>query len=261
MSPRHALYSAPEIYDIVFSWDPATEREFYRSIFRNKLRGVKGHGTRIVEFGSGTGRILRMLSQLGFLGFGVDVSREMSNYAHKKRATRKVDVVVADMVRVPAKSGSFSGAICTLSSINYLAKRDLVLHLKETKRVLAKSGVYLIDFAMSPEVGTPVKKREEWDIVHHGTRYRIHWDIRPKNGRSRRFVERITVKSGSSRILLSESETTIHRRAEFEAAVENAGLHIEHWFKPFVSKPLRKAPAEGRVIAVCRNDVSQHFFF
>ncbi len=250
MSALHDLYRAPEIYDIAFSWDPTTEREFYRSIFRNELRGVKDHGNRIVEFGSGTGRILRMLSQLGFLCFGVDVSPEMSNYAPQKGPKERVDVVVADMVRVPAKSGSFSGAICTLSSINYLAKKDIVLHLKEAKRVLVKGGAYVIGFAMSPEVGTPVKKEEEWDIVHHGTRYRIHWDIRPKNGRSGKFLERITVKSGSSRVLSSESETTIRRRAEFEAAVEDAGLRIEHWFKPFVAKPLAKAPAEGRVIAV-----------
>ncbi len=249
VSPSHDLYRAPEIYDIAFSWDPATERTFYGNIFRNKLRGVKDRNHRIVEFGSGTGRILRMLSQLGFLCFGVDVSPEMSNYAHKKRATGKVDVVVADMVRVPAKSGSFSSAICTLSSINYLAKRDLVLHLKEAKRVLAKGGVYAIDFYARP-IGTPVKKEEEWDIIHHGTRYRVHWDIRPKSENSGRFLERITVKSGSSSVLSSESETTIRRRAEFEAAVENAGLRIERWFKPFVSKPLRKAPPEGRVIAV-----------
>ncbi len=250
MSPLHDLYRAPEIYDVAFSWDPATERKFYGNIFRNKLRRLKGRGNRIVEFGIGTGRILRMLSQIGFFCFGVDVSREMSKYAHRKGASEKVDVVVGDMVRVPAKSGSFPGAICTLSSINYLGKKDLVLHLNEAQRVLAKGGVYVIDFAMSPEVGTPVKKGEKWNIVHHGTRYRIHWDIRPKSGSSGKFLERITVKSGSSRVLSSESETTIRRRTEFEAAVENAGFRIDHWFKPFVLKPLGKAPAEGRVIAV-----------
>lgn len=131
--PQARLYDSPEIYDAAFSWDPSVEAAFYGKLL-GRLVG-KTRGRRIVEFGSGTGRILRILSGLRFSCLGIDVSSAMSQYAYRRGPRGSIDVVVAEMTRVPARAGTFAAAICTLSTINYLSVRDLELHLREVNRL------------------------------------------------------------------------------------------------------------------------------
>ncbi len=243
---RHALYGAPEIYDIAFSWNPIIESEFYGDLLRNIGRRGETSRNRIVEFGCGTGRILRMLSKLGFSCVGVDISPRMSHYAYRRGPANLVDVVVADMARVPARTETFAAAISTLSSISYLSKTGARSHLKEVNRVLIRGGVYIIDFLL----GTPDRKEERWEITKKGIHYNIRWSIRPVNRSSRKFRENIDIRSGTASILRSRSTTTTLQRAEFHAAVREAGLHVKHWFKPFVPKPLPDPLGRGRIIAV-----------
>ncbi len=243
---KHDLYKAPEIYDIAFSWDPTIELEFYGNLLRKNGRRGKTSRNRIVEFGCGTGRILRMLCKLGFSCFGVDISPRMSRYEYQRGPRNLVDVIVADMIRVPARPETFAAAICTLSSINYLSKKGVVSHLKEVNRVLIKGGVYIIDFLL----GTPNQKEEKWDITKKGIRYNIEWSIKRAGRGLGKFRENIDIRSGTTPVLQSMSTTTILQRAEFHAAVREAGLHVKHWFKPFVPKPLPHPPRRGRIIAV-----------
>lgn len=243
---RHGLYNAPEIYDIAFSWDPTIESEFYGKLLRNIGRRKETSRNRVVEFGCGTGRILRILCKLGFSCVGVDLSPRMSHYAYRRGPRNLVDVVVADMARVPARPETFAAAICTLSSINYLSKTSVRSHLKEVNRVLVRGGVYIIDFLL----GTPDEKEERWDITKEGVRYSTEWNIE-RVGRDRgNFRENIDIRSGTTLLLRSKSTTTILQRAEFHAAVREAGLKVKHWFKPFVPNPLPNPPRSGRIIAV-----------
>ena len=245
---RDSLYKAPEIYDAAFSWDPTIESEFYGNLLRNIGRRGESSRNRIVEFGCGTGRILRVLCKLGFFCVGVDISPRMSRYAYRRGPRNLVDVVVvvADMARVPARAETFAAAICTLSSINYLSKKGVVSHLKEVNRVLIRGRVYIIDFLL----GTPDKKEEKWDITRDGIRYNMEWSIKRVGRDPDKFRENIDIRSGTAPLLQSRSTTTLLQKAEFHAALGEAGLHAKHWFKPFVPKPLPHPPRRGRTIAV-----------
>ncbi len=61
-----------------------------------------------------------MLSRRESFLVGLDISPAMISFAKRKSTGNRVGFIVADMVSVPAKTGSFDTALCTLSSINYL---------------------------------------------------------------------------------------------------------------------------------------------
>ncbi len=244
----HELYKAPEIYDVAFSWDPRIEKRFYKTLL-NKL-GVPADSSygRVIEFACGTGRILRMLSEAGFGCFGIDLSLEMSHYAHRKNSPKTTEIVTADMTSAPFKTRSFAAAINTLSSISCLPSLNAVAsHLREASRILSSHGVCVIDFLL----GKPVRKKEHWRIVRENERYEVFWEVGSISRRRDKFAEKIEVKTGS-RVLLSASETTIIGRRDFYLAVSKAGFEVEHWFRPFRKSPLDNVPVRGRMIAVLR---------
>lgn len=242
--PRPKLYEAPEIYDAPFSWDPAIETEFYGKLLRKSAR--KTRSRLIVEFGCGTGRILRILSVLGFRCFGIDVSPSMSRYAYGRGSRGSIDIVVAEMTRVPARAETFAAAICTLSTINYLPVKDFSLHLREVNRVLVQHGVYIIDFLL----GVPRKKRESWEIDRNGKGYRVSWGVKKASPRADRFEERIDIRSGSALLVWSKGFTSVIRRKALNVAVRGAGFKVKSWFKPFTERPLDSPPTTGRVVTV-----------
>lgn len=241
---RPDLYDAPEVYDAAFSWDPSVEAEFYGRLFREFLG--KGRGQRIVEFGCGTGRILRMLSALGFSCFGVDISSGMARFAHEKSRHEPIDVAVADMAQVPARNESVAGAISTLSTISYLSEEGLSLHLEEADRVLSERGIYIIDLLL----GVPNKTREDWKITRNRRHYKVRWSIRKTGGMGNRFREIIEVRSGPSLVVRSKAFTTVIRRKDFTSVIKRAGFHAKYWFKPFVKNALDRPPVRGRIVVV-----------
>lgn len=178
---------------------------------------------------------------------GIDLSREMSTYAHQ-HSSLSTEVITADMVSPPFKTGSFASAINTLSSISCLdGMTSIATHLREACGLLSSHGVYVIDFL----IGVPAKRREKWQIERGQVRCEVRWEIVNINRRSEKFLERISVRTGS-RVLQSTSQTTVIRGEEFCSAASKAGFDVESWFRPFRMKPLDNRPTRGRVIVVLR---------
>ncbi len=246
--PIHDLYKAPAIYDIAFSWNPSTERTFYGRLLETHIQ-ASSKPRLVVEFGCGTGRILRILARLGYPSVGLDLSPTMSHYAYRKGPSTILDIVTGDMKFLPFHTGAFTAALCTLSSINYLDSiTALERHLKDASRVLSRRGVYVIDFLL----GVPVRKNEEWRIRRNRRPYKVRWSIEPATGRPGKFLERVSVFSGPRPILRSRSFTSVIPRGRFTEAVQRAGFAVEAWFQPFLEDPLDEPPLRGRTIVVLR---------
>jgi SAM-dependent methyltransferase len=156
------LYRLPELYDKAFSWDLKTEREFYGQLL-TRYYPTGSKRLRVIEFGSGTGRILTMLTQLHHEAVGLELSREMAGFA--KQNLQGTSIIQGDMTNCPVRSGTFDAALCTLSTFNYLkTPSSIVKHLESAFALLRPSGIYIIDFTL----GTPPKRLEEWDSKANG---------------------------------------------------------------------------------------------
>ncbi len=104
-------------------------------------------GGRVVELGSGTGRLAGPLAAHGFETTGVDISIDML-----RRSTTTEQRVGADMTQLPIRTGSVDGVIiayntlCNLASV--AAQRQCIA---ECSRALTVGGVLAIDmFVAAP---------------------------------------------------------------------------------------------------------------
>ncbi len=201
----------------------------------------------MIEFACGTGRVLRMLHDVGYSCIGVDLSPEMSAYAHHS-VMLSTEVINADMISTPFKAGGFAASLNVLSSISCLdGMKAINVHLRDASRILSSHGIYVIDFLL----GVPRKRREHWQIQRGQDRYEVSWEITGISQRRDKFVEEIEVRSGVN-VLQSKAQTTIIPAKDFRAAVSKAGFKVEAWFRPFRARPLHNQPTGGRVIAVLR---------
>ncbi|MCC9620272.1 metalloregulator ArsR/SmtB family transcription factor [Thalassospira sp. MA62] len=106
-------------------------------------------GRRILDIGTGTGRILELLGAQAEEGVGVDMSREMLAVARAKLQRADLSnclVRQADMYQLPYSGGTFD--VITLHQVLHFAEKPESV-IAEAARVLAPGGKLLIvDFAI-----------------------------------------------------------------------------------------------------------------
>ncbi|MFW2831612.1 ArsR/SmtB family transcription factor [Sphingomonas sp. ID0503] len=100
---------------------------------------------RLVDIGTGTGRMLELFGARAQSALGVDRSPEMLRLARAKLADRGVDLRQGDMYALPLDSGSADTVI--LHQVLHYAQQP-ALAIAEAARLLAPSGVFcIVDFA------------------------------------------------------------------------------------------------------------------
>ncbi len=118
--------------------------------WRKKLSSlaIKKKSAVLLDLATGTGDVLfSLINHSG--GFkraiGIDMSRNMVNYAVRKRAAKKlnnkVDFLIGDANSIPLKSGSFDMVTMAFGIRNI---SEPIKALKDINRVLAKDGIVLI---------------------------------------------------------------------------------------------------------------------
>ncbi|HUW84229.1 MAG TPA: class I SAM-dependent methyltransferase [Phycisphaerae bacterium] len=91
----------------------------------------------------GTGSLLRLVCENGFVVTGVDASRHQ--VAHARRNAPSARVIVQD-IRELSLSREFDVVTCMFDSLNYLTrKQDLLRAFGKTKRHLSHSGRFAFD--------------------------------------------------------------------------------------------------------------------
>ena len=107
-------------------------------------------GAKILDLGAGTGYSMRVLKELGFKVRGIDVSSEMI----KKARENELEVIEADMRKIPFNNNEFDGII-SISALQWLVadKEDEEIKkvAKETRRVLKDKGKAVFQFYSKSE--------------------------------------------------------------------------------------------------------------
>jgi SAM-dependent methyltransferase len=129
---------------------------------------------RLLDIGTGTGRLLELLAERVESALGVDASRDMLALARARLAERglagRCAVRQADMYRLPLPDASFDAV--TMQMVLHYAE-DPAAALAEATRVLRPGGLLLVvDFAAHDRVDLMQKHAHRWpgfdDAALHG---------------------------------------------------------------------------------------------
>ncbi len=131
-------------------WDRIRALHVDEAVVENALLEAVGDlsGGRILDVGTGTGRILELLGREAEEGVGVDMSREMLAVARARLQRADLSnclVRQADMYQLPYPGGMFD--VVTLHQVLHFAERPDAA-LAEAARVLSPGGkLVIVDFA------------------------------------------------------------------------------------------------------------------
>jgi ubiquinone/menaquinone biosynthesis C-methylase UbiE len=106
---------------------------------------------RVLELGSGLGRVMREVARHAPLLAGIDISFEMLSHASQRLATRRARLLAADMRELPF-SEAFDLVIAPSDPFSHLtSSADRRIALKEVARVLAPGGFFVLDALYRPD--------------------------------------------------------------------------------------------------------------
>ena len=154
------LYDYPKYYDLLFGSDWKAEFDFLGQCFqRHARRPVR----RLFEPACGTGRLMAKFAAAGYEVSGNDLNEKAVDYCNDRlgRLGLPRGAVVGDMTdfRLPRKADA---AFSTINSFRHLAsERAAEDHLCCVTNALAKGGIYLLGFHLTPD-GQPSCDEESW---------------------------------------------------------------------------------------------------
>jgi len=158
-------YDRPEIYDIAFSWDPGSERDFILSA--SERWGIPRPG-RVLEPMCGSGRLLRTLPVP--FAVGTDINPNMVRYA--ATACR---VVRADAATCPFAPGSFDLAYNLIDSFRHLlTEQQAEGHLVAVAHLLRPGALYLLGFDLFGDGAADVS-RDRGSFARGDVR--VSWEV------------------------------------------------------------------------------------
>lgn len=131
--PRTYGHSFADVYDQWYA--QVSDAEATARFIAARL----GHA-RVLELGSGTGRLARSLTEAGLGVVGVDVSLAMLRHHHR------VPAVGGDLVALPFRPHAFAGALCAFNTLFNLPDAAAQQRaMTEAFRVLAAGGLLFVE--------------------------------------------------------------------------------------------------------------------
>ncbi len=124
--------------------------EIETSVLRTAL-GCLLRGSKVLEVGCGTGRLMTELSQLGFAVDGIDASPYMITECKKKadRSFPTSELVVSEAVDLPHQSNKYDLVYC-IRFLNQTESKQYALDcVAEMSRVAKPGGYILVEFMNS----------------------------------------------------------------------------------------------------------------
>ncbi len=109
----------------------------------NYILSYLNKNDKILDLACGYGRITIPLAKKGYNIEGIDITKDLIDYAKKKS---KIIFKVGDMRDLPYKNENFDKIICLWSSFNHiLIQKDQIKVINEIFRVLKNNGICIID--------------------------------------------------------------------------------------------------------------------
>ena len=196
---------------------PGTYYLAYRDLPGIMVEHVRG--SRVMDFGCGTGRSTRFLQKLGFDVVGVDISRDMI-----KRA-REIDAagdyrLMADQGLSQFDAGCLDLILCAFTFDNIPAAAQKVRILSDMRRLLAPGGA-IVNLVSAPEIYV-----NEWASFS-----------------TKDFPENKQAKSGDKvRIVITDIddkrpvEDFVWTDEDYREIYAKAGMEVSGTYKPLASE-------------------------
>ena len=134
--------------------DEMNDKPFDRDCLDRLAREVGDLGP-ICDMGCGPGQIARYLHRQGVDTLGVDISPQMTTEA--QRLNPEIPFHQGNMLALPDTDNSWGG-IAAFYCIIHIPRNQVLIALREMKRVLKPGGVLLITF----HIGQEIKHLDEW---------------------------------------------------------------------------------------------------
>jgi SAM-dependent methyltransferase len=181
------IYDYPKYYDLLFGSDCKAEYDFLVECFRrHALRLVR----RLFEPACGTGRLLVRFARAGYHVSGNDLNPQAVAYCNARlvRHGFAPAATVGDMADFRLRR-KVDAALSTINSFPHLpSERQAEGHLRCVARALAKGGIYVLGFHLTPTRGRPWDG-ESWSARrgHLGVLSRM-WSVEVDRRRRRERV-------------------------------------------------------------------------
>jgi SAM-dependent methyltransferase len=146
------LYDHPKYYDVLFGSDCKAEYDFLRACFqKHALRPVR----RLFEPACGTGRLLARFARAGYEVSGIDLNPKAVEYCNARLVRQGLPptATVRDMADFRLRR-KVDAAFNTINSFLHLdSEKKARSHLECVARALAKGGLYVLGFHLTPTRG------------------------------------------------------------------------------------------------------------
>ncbi len=143
MDNNKSIYNRPDIYDILFT-DNMSEllKDHYETVFKDKKI------TSIHDCSYGTGNLTKVLSKMGYIVSGSDISNEMLDQANEKSKIENLDIklVQSDFRNLTDQiNGKFDCVMSTGNSLAHVSNDDVKITLNQMAQLINEDGYIYID--------------------------------------------------------------------------------------------------------------------
>lgn len=238
------FYDRAELYDLLFGWDPSTERDFLLSA--SERWGV-GRPRRVLEPFCGPGRLLRAMPGIA-IGFDL-------NDAMLRRAARDCRVFRADATRFRVKPASFDLGFCLIDSFRHLLTEEGARsHLRCMGLALRFGAVYVLGFELTGDM-QDAASAEEWSVQSGGVEIRGRFSgLGDQDPVTRLETARVEIEAGPERIDETFPMRT-YAREQFQDLVDEEGSFeiVAGFDRGYdLERPVELDELEGSAVIVLR---------
>ena len=184
--------------------------------------GAPGELSPLLDVACGSARHTRAFAARGVRSVGLDLSAALLGRALGERESVQHDLVRADMLHLPFRSGAFGAVVSFFTSIGYFERdEENAQVLREMARVLRPGGRLALDF-FNPDVTIPaLVAEEEQQLGERRVRIRRWFD------ESRRRIEKEIVFLDEADGARFRESVRAFRREELVDLLGAAGLPVE----------------------------------
>src|SRR5215472_13689201 len=246
-------YKYPQYYAITLApSNPARELDFFEAAIE-KFSKVKVN--RVFELGAGTAPYLEEWHKRGYAYCGLDLSREMIEYAREKAHRLRIagEFILGDMRDLDRGLGPFDLAYVLLGSLYVRSNREFLDHLDRVADVLSPRGLYLLDSFVWFRIFHDY--RRSWTRQKNGVRVHTRYRAEIVDPVAQTYNECLTFTvddHGKDMTIAGRVPAKVFFPQEFLCLVETSGrFEFVGWFNDF-SFTAEVRP-EGRHLVILRN--------
>ena len=227
--PESEVYRYPHYYAIGYRWNTEAECDFIEACLKAYS---SAKGTRFLDIGCGSGRHMTQLAERGYQVTGVDVCPEMVAYveAEVNKSHLQMTAFVDDL-RHLAIRGTYDVAFCFKDTFRFLLSNEEILaHLRTVAKLLAPSGLYLIDFWVPSQWDQMGNEIHQWEQTEGNTTVRVFYLQHPESidPITQTFEDELVFEvhedGQTKEIRGGRTRTRLIMPQEFRALVESSGV-------------------------------------